>query len=123
METTQKIFPPLPQYAKLDFADLLQHLHDESPQVRAGVIAALGGKLPQSLEHVVLAIQDERNRNTAWFGFITVSWVGVVVLLENGDTKIHTLAKSIVHEWDTEERQHLLGWLKDFPEYAQMLDN
>ena len=122
METTPRIFPPLPQYEHLNFTELVGCLGNDSPQVRASALAALGnGPLPQGFAPITTAIHDERNRKTPWFGFITVSWVGVVVLLETGDARALELAREAVNEWPSDERRHLISWLKDFPAYAQAL--
>lgn len=123
METKQRIFPPLPQYENLDFNTLLNQIQHNSPQVRASALAALGGKmLDRSADYIVEAIKDERNRKTPWFGFITIAWVGIVVLLENGDKATHEIAKQLVNEWDEDERKHFISWLKDYPDYVQALN-
>lgn len=123
METKQQIFPPLPQYQHLTFDELKRQLSDDSPQVRASALAALGSPpLPSNLFLIAETIDDDENRKTPWFGFITVSWVGVVVLLETGDAKALELAKKAVSRWPTDERHHLASWLKDFPAYAKALN-
>jgi hypothetical protein len=70
---------------------------------------------------MVAAISNTQNRQTLWFGFVTVSWVGIVALLETGNAQAQQAAREIVSQWDTDERNHLLSWLKDFPSYAQTL--
>ena len=122
MPTKQTIFPVLPQYEHLDVNELVNRLDHDSPQVRASALAALGNKAgEQSLGTMIKAIKEERNRKAPWFGFITVSWVGVVSLLQSGDGQAQKLAREIVSEWDPDEKQHLISWLKDFPAYAQAL--
>ncbi|MBO2010368.1 HEAT repeat domain-containing protein [Hymenobacter negativus] len=122
METNQHIFPVLPQYEHLNLDELVDCLNHKSPQVRAGALAALGNShWEQGLAPIVKAIKDAENRNTPWFGFVTVSWVGVVALLKTGDPTAQKLAREIVQEWGIEERAHLISWLKGFPAYAQAL--
>ena len=124
METKQSIFPPLPQYQTLGLEELVRRLEDNSSQVRTSALAALGANyLKDGLRYIVAAIRNERNRKTPWFGFITVSWAGVVVLLETGDALAQQEARMLLQEWDNDEKQHLRSWLKDFPEYTQALDN
>ncbi|RZK16154.1 MAG: hypothetical protein EOO56_20620 [Hymenobacter sp.] len=116
------IFSALPQYSALPLEELVNGLQHASPQVRAQALAALGS-LPSAttLAPMVAAITNAQNRQTPWFGFITVSWVGIVALVETGEAQAQQAAREIISKWDTDERNHLLSWLKDFPAYAQAL--
>ncbi len=122
METKQRIFPLSPRYASLSLSELKQLLNDDSPQVRSNALAALGSCFPsESWDIIAEAIRENRNRKTPWFGFITVSWVGVVVLLETENEYAQKIAKKVVDEWNEDEKQHLISWLKDYPTYVQIL--
>lgn len=86
-------------------------------------MAALGAKASDHTSgYIAEAIRDEYNKKTPWFGFITIAWVGVVVLLENGDETTHTIAKQLVDEWEADEKTHFINWLKDYPDYVQILN-
>ena len=122
METKQHIFPLLPQYESLTIDELKKLLDRDSPQVRASSLAALGSHAsPECLLAIAEAVKDGRNRKAPWFGFITVSWVGVVALLETGQAPAEEIARKLVNEWSAEERQDLISWLKDYPAYVQAL--
>lgn len=122
MSVQQQIFPVPPAYKDLSAEELISRLQHASPQVRAQVLAALGS-LPSAttLAPMVAAITNAQNRQTPWFGFITVSWVGIVALVETGEAQAQQAAREIISKWDVDERNHLLSWLKDFPAYAQAL--
>ena len=122
METKQHIFPLLPQYEGLAINELKGLLSRDSPQVRASSLAALGSHAsPESLLAIAEAVKDERNRKAPWFGFITVSWVGVIALLETRQAPAEEMARELVNGWNPEEKQHLISWLKDYPAYVQAL--
>lgn len=122
MSAQQQIFPVSPAYKDLQVEELVNRLQHTSPQIRAQALAALGN-MPSAttLTPMVAAINNAQNRQTPWFGFITVSWVGIVALLETGEAQAQQAAKEIISHWDADERNHLLSWLKDFPTYAQAL--
>lgn len=114
--TKLEILPPDEQTAALPTEQLLAHLNSESPHLRARVFAGLGKRLhegPHVFERVLDAIQAPENRLTPFFGFITVSWIGVTAVLENGNAKQVQRVANVVRQWSATEQDDLLHHLRD----------
>ncbi|GAB2781968.1 hypothetical protein HNQ93_001147 [Hymenobacter luteus] len=86
-------------------------------------MAALGAKVSDHTSgYIADTVRDEYNKKKPWFGFITIAWVGVVVLLENGNETTYATAKQLVDEWEADEKAHFINWLNDYLDYVQILN-
>ncbi|WP_310397310.1 hypothetical protein [Hymenobacter sp.] len=111
-----EILPPDAETAALSTTQLLAHLNDESYYLRGRVIAGLGRRLQESSEvftAVLTATQDPTNRQTPFFGFIMVSWLGVIAILENGSDLQKNVLKQLLENWPKQELEDLRVYLAD----------
>jgi hypothetical protein len=113
---TLKILSPDEETSALSTKQLLAALDDESPYLRGRVLAGLGERLHESplvFERIIRAIKAPKNRTTPFFGYIMVSWLGVMSVLENGTKEQIHLVNQLVKEWDITEQEDLQYHLKN----------
>lgn len=110
------LLPPDEETAALPTPQLLAHLDDESYYLRGRVLAGLGKRLQESPEvfaAVLAATQAQKNRQTPFFGFIMVAWLGVVTILENGNAAQKGALKDTLQGWSQQEREDIQAYLSD----------
>lgn len=110
------ILPVDEETNSLSTSELIAYLNDESFFLRARVIVGLGKRLRESSEAfhaLLLATQDPKNRYTPFFGFIMVSWLGVITIMENGNVEQKAILKGVLKEWSSQEREDLQAYLAD----------
>lgn len=110
-----EIIPPDEETAALSTEQLLYNLTSESPYLRGRVLAGLGKRLNESpvvFNKVMEAIEMPENRYTAFFGFIMVSWIGIIAVLENGSETQISAVNELVKKWSPTEQEDILYHVK-----------
>ena len=111
---TQKIFKPDPIYDNLNDSDLVNGLMTESPFIRSNFLIALSRRCYKKkiLEVIKEAIMDTNNVRERVMGVITVSMVGIIGIIENGDDQAKCLAIELINQLPEVQKEDLLRFFK-----------
>ncbi len=103
--------------------ELIQLLLHKSAIIRAKAIPTLAARMniEQSLKtYIFEAAQELRNQTSVLFGFIKVSWIAVISILQYGNQEDKEQVKRIVEQWTESEKQSIIKYLKDYEDFSSM---
>lgn len=119
-----KILPPDEKFSPLPTQQLIDNINDSSLIVRARIITVLGTRLNESpliFKEIRDAIINPVNKQARVMGLTSVSWFGIITVLENGTVAQKADINHIMSSWDTQDKQDIIHYLNDFPEYIKHL--
>jgi hypothetical protein len=119
----ESILPTDDKMQAMSNEELIQLLLHKSAIIRAKAIPTLASRMntEQSLKtHIFEAAQETRNQTSVFFGFVKVSWIAVISVLQYGNQEDKEQVKKIVEQWTDSERQSIIKYLKDYEGFSSM---
>jgi hypothetical protein len=119
----ENILPTDDKMQAMSNEELIHLLLHKSAIIRAKAIPTLASRMniEQSLKtHIFEAAQEAGNQTSVFFGFVKVSWIAVISVLQYGTQEDKEQIKRIVEQWTESEKRSIINYLKDYEGFSSM---